>query len=79
MIYNTTHKEYRLGLGLFFKLVFGHISNPAGWTAISNIPALNYKKLESDNEEDCIYEVMAQLQSFISFVYDPAEFKHLKK
>lgn len=67
MKYNVIHQEYRLGMGLYFKLTNKHISCLGKWMCISNIPELNMKVLESENEEDASYEVMGIIQGGINY------------
>jgi len=74
MIYNRTHDQYRLGLGLYFQLKFGHPENPEGYTCISNIPGMNYRKLVGNTKQDAGLEVMAIIQSQINHQYDGNEF-----
>ncbi|MHA3788301.1 hypothetical protein ACX0HA_08845 [Flavobacterium hauense] len=54
-------------MGLWFKLIFGHANNSDGWMCLSNVPELNYKKLESDNQEDAVYEVMGSLEFEVDY------------
>lgn len=63
MTYNKIHDQYRLGLGLYFQLKFGHNDHPDGWICFSNIPELNFMKIEADNLEEAIYEVMGTINS----------------
>lgn len=69
MNYNRTHDQYRLGLGLYFTLKFGHTDNPTGWICLSNIPGMNQRKLEATNKVDAGYEVMGFIQSDINYSY----------
>jgi hypothetical protein len=80
MIYNKTHDQYRLGLGLYFQLKFGHPENPTGWTCISNIPGMNYKRLEAATKQEAGHEVMEVLETEINLVHiDPIVFNHIIK
>ena len=67
MKFDSTHNEYKLGMGLWFKLIFGHPNNMDGWMCLSNVPVLNYKKLESVNQEDAVYEVMGSLDLEVDY------------
>lgn len=75
MKYNRTHNQYRLGLGLFFMLKFGHPDNPQGWICLSNIPGINQKKLQAKTKQDAGIEVMTLFLTEIDFDYDASDFE----
>ena len=66
MIYNKTHDEYRLGAGLYFKLIFSHNDHPGAYTATSNIPAINMAKLKAKDQEKAKAEVLKFLKQQIN-------------
>lgn len=66
MIYDSTHQEYRLGAGLYFKLVFDHNDHPGRYTATSNIPAINMKKLKAKDKEKAKTEALKFLKQQIN-------------
>jgi hypothetical protein len=67
MNYNKIHDQYRLGLGLYFKLRFGHISFPGGCLCLSNIPELDHKKLKAASEQEAVLEVLTIIQYDLEF------------
>lgn len=61
MQYNTIHKQYRIGLGLYFTLTHDHNSHPGGWLSLSNIPAINHMKLQARDKKAAVAEVLAAI------------------
>jgi len=74
MHYNKIHDQYRLGLSLYFQLKFGHPENLTGYTCLSNIPGMNYRKLEGKTKQEAGSEVMTLFLTEIDFDYDGNEF-----
>lgn len=68
MNYDKIHNEYRLGLGLYFKLSFGHNSHPNGMICFSNIPGLNLRKLNAVDESAAVNEVREILECELGIV-----------
>lgn len=65
MDYNVIHREYRLGLDLYFKLVNAHAEYPGKWVCTSNVPRINIKVMDVKTESEAVQIIQSILESEI--------------